>query len=152
MTSLEVDQISNSGKDSNGKSSNQSTIDDHGSPYFLHYLDSPGLILVSQLLTKENYASWSRSILIALFMKNKLGFVDGSIEKPSGENSDLLNCWMRNNNIVIAWLLNSVSKEISASLLYSTFAYEIWNDLRDRFEQSNGPRMFQLLLDLVNLH
>ena len=62
---------------------------------------------------------------IALSMKNKLGFVDGSIEKLLSENSDLLNCWLRNDNIVIAWLLNSVSKEISATLLYSAYAYEI---------------------------
>ena len=92
MTSLEVDHISSSGKESDGKSRNQSAIDDHGSPYFLHYSDSPGLILVSQLLTEENYASWSRSMSIALSVKNKLGFVDGSIEKSSSENSDLLNC------------------------------------------------------------
>ena len=31
---------------------------------------------------------------IALSVKNKLGFVDGLIKNPSGENLDLLNCWM----------------------------------------------------------
>ena len=57
MMSLEVDQISSSGKDSDGKSRNQFAIDDHGNPYFLHYSDNPGLILVYQLLIGENYAS-----------------------------------------------------------------------------------------------
>ena len=57
MMSLEVDQISSSGKDSDGKLRNQFSIDDHGNPYFLHYSDNPGLILVYQLLIEENYAS-----------------------------------------------------------------------------------------------
>ena len=41
---------------SNGSTS-RSAIDDPLNPYFLHHSDSPGLILVSQLLTGENYAS-----------------------------------------------------------------------------------------------
>ena len=62
------------------------TIDDDGSsPYFLHHLDSLGLVLVSQLLTGDNYASWSRAITIALSMKNKLGFIDGTIPRPTGD-------------------------------------------------------------------
>ena len=56
--------------------------------------------------------SWSISMLIALSVKNKIGFVDGSIARPSGNDTNLLNPWMRNNLMAIAWILNSVSKEI----------------------------------------
>ncbi|KAI3720905.1 hypothetical protein L2E82_31904 [Cichorium intybus] len=45
-------------------------------PDLLH--DGPGLVLVSQVLTGENYAAWSRSMIIALSVKNKLKFVDGT--------------------------------------------------------------------------
>ena len=51
---------------------------------------------------------------------------------------------------MISWILNSVSKKISASVLFSEFASEIWYDLRDRFQQSNGPRVFQLRRELIN--
>ena len=71
-------------------------------------------------------------MVIALSVKNKFGFIDGSITKPSGKNLDLLNSWLRNNNMVKAWILNSVSKEISASILYSESAFKIWCDLRER--------------------
>ena len=37
--------------------SNKSSIDEPSSSYFLHHLDSPGLVLVSQPLTRGNYAS-----------------------------------------------------------------------------------------------
>ena len=129
----------------------RSTMDDLASPFFLHHSDNPGLILVSQPLTGDNYNSWSRAMLIALSVKNKLGFIDGSIPKPDSSNLPLLNSWIRNNNVVISWILNSVSKEISASIIFSESASEIWLDLQDRFQQSNGPRIFQLKRDLVNL-
>ncbi|XP_075499485.1 uncharacterized protein LOC142537893 [Primulina tabacum] len=88
---------------------------------------------------------------ITLSVKNKLGFVDGSIAKPSDNELVLLNYWTRNNNIVISWILNSVSKEISASILFADSAAGIWQDLKERFQQSNGPRVFQLRRELVSL-
>lgn len=52
--------------------------------------------------------------------------------------------------MVISWILNSVSKEISASIVFADSAQEIWLDLKDRFQQSNGPRIFQLRRELIN--
>ncbi|XP_062114066.1 uncharacterized protein LOC133825090 [Humulus lupulus] len=52
---------------------------------------------------------------------------------------------------VISWILNSVSKEISASILYDELAAEIWRDLRVRFQRSNGPHIFNLRKELMNL-
>lgn len=87
-------------------------------------------------------------MLIALSVKNKLGFIDGSISKPTG---NLLPAWIRNNHIVIAWILNSVSKTISGSLLFSESARDIWIDLKDRFQKKNGPRIFQLKRNLATI-
>lgn len=119
--------------------SHQSSDDDLLDPYYLHHSDTPGSLLVSQVLTGDNYVSWSRSMRIALDIKNKLGFIDGSIQKPESEDPKLLRKWRRNNGIVLAWILNSVSKEIYASLLYGETAAEIWKDLEERFQQSNAP-------------
>ncbi|KZV54315.1 hypothetical protein F511_34689 [Dorcoceras hygrometricum] len=90
-------------------------------------------------------------MLIALSVKNKIGFIDGSIAQPDSSDPVLLNSWHRNNNIVISWILNSVSKEISASIIFAESAALIWLDLKDRFQQSNGPRIFQLRRELINL-
>ena len=59
--------------------------------------------------------------------------------------------WSRNNNIVISWILNSISKEISASIIYLKTAASIWKELRERFQQSNGPRIFQIKRDIMNI-
>ena len=57
-------------------------------------------------------------MLIALSVKNKLGFIDGSLPKPDMSDISLLNAWIRNNNVVISWILNFISKEICVSLYF----------------------------------
>ncbi|KAJ1438236.1 Retrotransposon gag domain [Sesbania bispinosa] len=122
-------------------------MEDSSNPLFLHHSDGPGLMLVSQPLNDTNYNTWTRAMLV----KNKTGFIDGSIPKPDGSDPALLNAWTRNNNLFISWIYNSISKEIIASIMYSPLASEIWQDLRDRFQQKNGPHIFQLRKDLMSL-
>ncbi|XP_062099685.1 uncharacterized protein LOC133805519 [Humulus lupulus] len=88
---------------------------------------------------------------LSLSIKNKIGFLDGSIPKPSISDLSLYNAWIHNNNIVISWILNSISKDISASILYDESTSEIWKDLRVRFQRRNGPHIFNLRKDLMNL-
>ncbi|KAM6548502.1 hypothetical protein CsatB_020178 [Cannabis sativa] len=114
----------------------RSQIEDPSDPYFLHHGDNPGNILVSQLLTgQDNYVAWSRAMELAISFKNKLGFLNGSISKPPISNHVLYNAWIRNNNIVISWIINSVSTEILSSILYDESTSAIWNDLKVRFQQ-----------------
>ena len=61
------------------------------SPYFLSNGDNPGVSFVGQRLTKENYSTWSRAILIALDAKSKIGFIDGSIPKPQSSDHPYYN-------------------------------------------------------------
>jgi hypothetical protein len=98
---------------------------DYSNPFFLHHGDSPGAILVSQPLTGDNYSSWRRAMIMALTAKNKLGFVTGTLPLPNVPESDPLNfSWCRCNNMVLSWLINSVSKEIAASIIYIDSAAE----------------------------
>ncbi|KAE8734362.1 hypothetical protein F3Y22_tig00000773pilonHSYRG00309 [Hibiscus syriacus] len=90
-------------------------------------------------------------MMLALSAKNKLGFVDGSIQAPNPSMVNQFNAWTRANNLVNSWLLNSVSKDIAASLLYHMTTAEMWKDLVDRFQQSNGPRLFHLKKQLCEL-
>ncbi|KAL5550577.1 hypothetical protein UlMin_000753 [Ulmus minor] len=93
MATLSSVSDSNSGERT---TSNRSTIEEPLNPYYLHHSDSPGQVLVSQMLT--------------------------------------------------------VSKEISASIIFAASAQEIWLNLRDRFQQRNRPRIFQFKRELMNLH
>ena len=52
---------------------------------------------------------------------------------------------------MISWILNSASKDISASIKYTTSAHEILMDFKECFRQKNGPKIFQLSRELINL-
>jgi len=52
---------------------------------FLHPSDNPNNILVNELLNGRNYATWKKSMEIALIAKNKLGFVLGTTARPDEE-------------------------------------------------------------------
>lgn len=82
--------------------------------------------------------------------KNKLGFITGKILKPTDEGP-LLEAWECNNDIIASWILNSVSKEIAASIIYTGSVKAVWDELRDRFKQSSGPSIYQLGKELVTL-
>ena len=121
-------------------------MEDPRSPFFLHHGESPGAILisVSQSLTEDNYSTWARAMRMALDAKSKLGFVDGSITASMAIKPLEKIAWSKNNSMISSWILNSVSPHITASVIYRNTALEVWNTLRNRFSQANGPRISQL--------
>ncbi|MFV0960813.1 hypothetical protein QML37_31435, partial [Klebsiella pneumoniae] len=102
------------------------------SPYFLHHSDNPGAILVTTLLNGDNYSTWCRAMRMALNVKDKFGFVDGTIPKPPLSSPDC-KAWHRCNDMILSWLQNSVIKSIANSIIYVVTAREVWIDLEDRF-------------------
>lgn len=114
---------------------------DSSHPVYLHLSDSPRMVLVSSIFYGKGYGGWRRGILIALSAKNKLGFISGSFPQPK-ISSDSFKPWTRCNDMVISWVLNSLSKEIAESVLYSKTARDIWTELEERFGQSNGPQLY----------
>lgn len=82
------------------------------SPYYIRTNDGTGAMLVTHNLDANNYYSWTRSMRRALRIKNKLGFIDGTLCEPADLNDPLMEHWLRCNDIVILdaktpWLLTS---------------------------------------------
>ncbi|KAF8369311.1 hypothetical protein HHK36_032678 [Tetracentron sinense] len=112
--------------------------------FYLHHSDQPGVVLVTQLLNEENYGTWSRAMLMALNIKNKEGFINGTIQKPATTSTTELQQWTRCNNLVKSWLLNSISHDIGASVINNEVAHEIWDDLKERFSRINSVHLFHV--------
>jgi hypothetical protein len=125
--------------------------DDSFSCCYMHPSDNPGALLVSEIFTGENYIAWSRSMTIALTMKNKIAFIDGSLVQPITTNQSLRLAWLISNNLVLSWLMNSIAKDICSSLLYFKTAFDIWEELRVRYLRSDGPRVFSLEKSLSSI-
>nr|XP_009759828.1 PREDICTED: uncharacterized protein LOC104212305 [Nicotiana sylvestris] len=109
---------------------NGNTIDSTH-PFFLHASDAPWMILVNTPFDGRGYAEWSRSILISLSAKNKLCFIDGSCPMPTLIDPTF-QTWSRCNYTITSWLLNSLTKVIADSILYSKTAKDLWLDLEHR--------------------
>ncbi|XP_074325163.1 uncharacterized protein LOC141662006 isoform X2 [Apium graveolens] len=128
-----------------------STINVNTHPLFLHNNDQPGMILISKKLTgSDNFASWKRSMQIALSAKNKLVILTGDFVAPN-VNSTLFPHWKRVNDMVITWILNTVSDEISNSMNYMDSAIDVWTELNDRFSVVSGHKFYETQKELFKL-
>ncbi|XP_062113412.1 uncharacterized protein LOC133824533 [Humulus lupulus] len=96
--------------------------EDESSPYFLGTRDHPSLVLASPPLTDKNFQQWCRDFKILIGAKNKFSFLNGSLPQPAPDDP-LLNPWLRCNQM-----------------------------LNNRFDQGNGPWIFELRESLISLH
>jgi hypothetical protein len=55
-------------------------------------------------------------MFMALIAKNKLQFINGPLPKPHSFDPDFF-AWTRCNNMVLSWIINFVSKEITTSVI-----------------------------------
>uniref|UniRef100_A0A1S4D8S5 Retrotransposon gag domain-containing protein n=2 Tax=Nicotiana TaxID=4085 RepID=A0A1S4D8S5_TOBAC len=79
-----------------------------------------------------------------------MGFIDGSCPTPALTATDF-KTWSRCNDMITSWLLNSLSKVIADSVLYSKTAKDLWTDLEHRFGQPNGAKLYHLQKTLADL-
>lgn len=146
--------VSEHDSDSDNKSDNEEKSDTSSksksspaitntSPYYLGSSDNPGTPLVAATLKGENYRNWARSMRTALRAKSKLGFIDGTIRKPAKNNPDFYN-WEKADSMVMAWIINAVDPALHGSISHASTARDIWEDLEERFAQTNAPRIHQL--------
>ncbi|KAH0775844.1 hypothetical protein KY290_007255 [Solanum tuberosum] len=84
----------------------------------------------------ENYSLWSRSMLINLRAKSKVGFVLGTC-KRSNYKLELEEQWEKCNCFVLAWIMNTVSKELLSGIVYADDAVTMWSDLKERFDKGH---------------
>ncbi|KAM3376262.1 hypothetical protein P3S68_014977 [Capsicum galapagoense] len=105
------------------------SIVDSSHPLYVHPSDSPAIVLVPVPFSGTGYMSWRRHVMIALCAKNKAGLVNGRISKPNLD-SPLCDQWLRCNDMVFAWLSNSLSKDIAESVLQCETARDVCMTLK----------------------
>ncbi|XP_019052724.1 PREDICTED: uncharacterized protein LOC109114487 [Nelumbo nucifera] len=95
------------------------------SPYYLGTSDNPGMVLVTTLLNGDNYPIWKRAMTNALWAKNKIGFIDGTILKPDQTKPVELFAWKKCNSMELALLRQD---NLSISMYYMKMK-AIWDEL-----------------------
>ncbi|GJV14982.1 cysteine-rich receptor-like protein kinase 8 [Tanacetum coccineum] len=87
---------------------------------------------------------------IALNAKNKLKIITKEYPEPAS-NSSLRALWERNNDMIISWILNTVSEQISNTLSFINTASALWLELQDHYSQLDGHMIYQLSNDIAQL-
>lgn len=123
-------------------SSTPSTKIDPSSPYFLGPQDRPDDFITPTRLNYDNYDTWAADIQTALEARRKFDFLDGTILAPSlpCTKSD----WTAINAMLISWITNTIDPTLKASLSKFREVKPFWDHLKQRFAQTNGPRIQQL--------
>lgn len=119
-------------------------------PFYLHPDESPALQLTSTVLPGVNFHSWSRAMRMALISKDKLKFVDGSIQSPS-KDDPMYGSWKRCNAMVLCWIIRSLSPSIAQSVLLIDHAKDLWKDLHERSTLGDTVRISDLQEELYSL-
>lgn len=53
--------------------------------------------------------------------------------------------------MIISWLLNTISEQISNSLTFVHSAFDLWSQLQEQYSQLDGHRIYQLMNDIAQL-
>lgn len=134
--------------DTNTNNQNQSV---RSNPFLLYDGDQPGQSLVgNEVLTGSNYHIWLPLMTLALRVKNKIRFVDGTFPKPPA-NDQTSTMWSCCNSMVMSWITSSVSEDIRNTIMYHKTAQAMWSALKDRYHRNDNFRIYQIKKELWTL-
>ncbi|XP_010322291.1 uncharacterized protein [Solanum lycopersicum] len=133
----------------NVNASNSLKRPDFNSPFYLHPSENAASTLLPVVFDGTSYRSWRRAVLRA-YVKNKTGFINGKIVKPSFIDPAFMQ-WERCDDMVTSWILNSLSPELRDSLQYVNNAKELWEELEHRYDQTNECKLYQLRKEINDL-
>uniref|UniRef100_A0A803LN92 Retrotransposon Copia-like N-terminal domain-containing protein n=1 Tax=Chenopodium quinoa TaxID=63459 RepID=A0A803LN92_CHEQI len=122
----------------------------YADPLFLANSDNANIPLVNITFNGENFLNWSRSIKLALGSKNKLGFLEGKVSKPKTEDPRY-DLWVRNDYMLRGWLCRSMDEKIANSFTYIDSVEKLWNELKERYGETNAPLLYSLKKQFKNL-
>ncbi|XP_076937415.1 uncharacterized protein LOC143605039 [Bidens hawaiensis] len=111
--------------------------------------DYPRQVHVNEILNDGDYLDWLQERENLLFAKNKIGIVDGTLEKPEKSHQNHM-AVLRCDAIIKGWLTAAMEKEIRVSVKYAKSAQEMWNDLQERFGKENAPKAYEIKQLLSN--
>lgn len=101
-------------------------------------------------LTENNYLQWSRNFLMFIRGKDKEHYL---LNDPPLVTSAEYKAWKAENNMVMAWLINSMTVEIGENYLLASSAKQIWDSTRKIFSvQENTAAILQIKRSLRDLY
>ncbi|XP_074294506.1 uncharacterized protein LOC141622365 [Silene latifolia] len=112
---------------------------DSSSPYYIGNHDKPGDRLTDIRLNLHNFDEWAHAVRTALRARRKFGFLDGTFTEPKPPCTK--DDWETIHSMLVSWLMNIIDPEVRCLLSKYEDAKRLWDDLHDRFDIIDGPRI-----------
>ena len=115
---------------------------------------------VSEKLTRDNFVLWKAQFLPAVRGAQLMGILDGKIPQPPKTVEDdkkqqvpnpEYDSWIVKDQQLLSYLLNSITKEVLASVATVTSSAEAWESLETMFSAQSRVRVTNLRMQLANI-
>ena len=118
-----------------------------------HRIETSHLPITALKLNGQNYLQqWSQSILMFTRGKEKDDYITGSSVAPE-TTAPTHKKWIAENNMVMSWLVNSMTTDIGENFLSFDTAKEIWDMEKETFsDKENTSEIIQIEGILHDLH
>lgn len=97
----------------------------HVSLYYLSSGDQSSTIISHVFLRGENYLAWDREMQLALQLRRKFMFVNGSITQPYEKKKHL--DWAIFNSMLVSWMLKSMEPKVAAPIPFHDNEKKLWD-------------------------
>ncbi|RVW99246.1 Retrovirus-related Pol polyprotein from transposon TNT 1-94 [Vitis vinifera] len=109
-----------------------------------HQMETSHLPITAHKLNGQNYLQWSQSILMFIRGKEKDDYITGASAAPETTASTYKK-WIAENNMVMSWLVNSMTTDIGENFLSFDTAKEIWDIAKETFsDKENTSEIIQI--------
>lgn len=81
--------------------------------------------------------------------KRKLGFIDGSITKPSIDDPQF-ELWSSVNSMIVGWIRSSIEARVRSTVTFISDSHKLWENLKKRFSVGNKVRIHHLKEQLAS--
>ncbi|RVW87157.1 Retrovirus-related Pol polyprotein from transposon TNT 1-94 [Vitis vinifera] len=109
-----------------------------------HQMETSHLPITAHKLNGQNYLQWSQSILMFIRGKEKDDYITGASTAPETTASTYKK-WIAENNMVMSWLVNSMTADIGENFLSFDTAKEIWDTAKETFsDKENTSEIIQI--------
>ncbi|RVW54694.1 Retrovirus-related Pol polyprotein from transposon TNT 1-94 [Vitis vinifera] len=103
--------------------------------------DSNLMPIIGHKLNGNNYLQWSHSVMMFICGKGKDDYLNGVAAKPN-KTDEKFKVWNVENNMVMLWLINSMTNDIGENFLLYGTAKEIWDAAKETY--SNNENTLEL--------
>ena len=98
----------------------------------------------------SNYLSWSRRALLILKTKGLMEYVLGTVGEPADKESSEWKKWSITDSLILAWMLNSLSPPIAASVEALPCSSAVWTLLSKRYSGKGNLMLMSQIEDKIH--